>query len=790
MKGTDKASAAVGWAGWCKALLVLGLLAAVLPLARPGLAQSPAEPLFVSDVVIHGTRTISPEQVKAHLKTRAGREYSASVLEEDLRRLAETRWFKNYRVHEQNSPQGVVVHFHLEEHPSVVREVLYRNAHHVRPEVLDKITGIRRGMPLNPAQNRRACFEIQEHYRREGRLLASVELVEGGDPADTRVVFNITEGPVVRIRNIRFTGNSTLASSARLRTQIDSGRALFGMLGGKYQPVLVDNDALKLEQYYKDNGYLDARVTRELIVNDDLRTVDVVFHIHEGMRYKVQDVSLEGPKKLNRDLVQSVLRVRKGDTYNEHRVDADVRNITDLYGYRGYGVLAEKRLYFGDKEPGVVRVHYEVQERGPDIVGEIHIEGNTVTKDRVIRRVLQLEPGQTLQYPLVRAGERDLAKLQIFEVNPEKGIRPTITVLEPPDPDNPVKDIRVQVQETYTGSIMIGAGINSDQGLVGSLVFNERNFDILRPLSLADIFEGRAFRGGGQEFRAELVPGTEVQRYTVSFREPYLFDRPISLSVGGYYYDRIYLEDTESRLGTRITLGYQLNRLWTVTGGIRVEDVGIRDVPFFAPPDYLNAQGHSLVVGPRVSLIRDDRDSFLRPTEGSLLEASFEQVFGSYTFPIFNVEGSQYFTVRQRPDGSGRHVLALRSQFSWAGDDAPVFERFYGGGFRSIRGFEFRGVGPFVNGFNVGGDFLWTNSVEYQLPILANDQIYLVGFLDSGTVESRLRINDYRVSAGFGARIVVPMLGPVPIALDFGFPIVRGPQDREQIFSFYVGLFR
>ena len=152
---------------------------------------------------------------------------------------------------------------------------------------------------------------------------------------------------------------------------------------------------------------------------------------------------------------------------------------------------------------------------------------------------------------------------------------------------------------------------------------------------------------------------------------------------------------------------------------------------------------------------------------------------GDFTFPLFNVEANKYFTVYQRPDGSGRHVLALRSQVGFAGADTPVFDRFFAGGFRSIRGFQFRGVGPQVNGFKVGGDFLFLNSVEYQVPILANDQLYVVGFVDSGTVESNVEINNYRVSAGVGLRIVVPMMGPVPIALDFGFPIVKAAERQR-----------
>src|SRR5262249_41361480 len=152
----------------------------------------------------------------------------------------------------------------------------------------------------------------------------------------------------------------------------------------------------------------------------------------------------------------------------------------------------------------------------------------------------------------------------------------------------------------------------------------------------------------------------------------------------------------------------------------------------------------------RVGVVWDTRDSIIRATEGGMLEASYEQAFGDFTFPIFNVEGSRYFTVTQRPDGSGKQVVALRSTFAWAGDNTPVYERFFAGGYRSMRGFAFRGVGPRVDGFAVGGDFMWLNSIEYQLPLKADDHFYLVAFVDSGTVESRLDIRDYRVSAGIG----------------------------------------
>jgi len=268
-----------------------------------------------------------------------------------------------------------------------------------------------------------------------------------------------------------------------------------------------------------------------------------------------------------------------------------------------------------------------------------------------------------------------------------------------------------------------------------------------------------------------------------------LFDSPYSLSVAGYYYQRIFNEYTEDRLGFKMGIGRKLGQYWTVSGGVRVEEVGVHNVPFFAPLTFQEAAGENFLLGLRASVTRDTRDSYLRPTEGDLAEVSFEQCFGDFTFPLVNLEANKYWTVYQRADGSGKHVLAARSQVGWAGSNTPVYERFYAGGFRSMRGFEFRGVGPVDRGFEVGGDFLFLNSLEYQIPILANDHFYFVGFVDTGTVERKVDINDYRVAAGVGMRIIVPMLGPVPIALDFGFPIVKTGTDKERIFSFWVGFF-
>ncbi len=794
MKATDRDTPRPPRARALPAPLLLAALAGVVLVGSAALAQAPspfplkAERNVVADVRVVGNRRVSADRILREVKTRPGADYNQHTANDDVRKLIQTGLFRNVRVDLKDEQEGrVLVFFTVTELDNTVQEIEYRGARHASAEELNTLTGLRKGGLLNPVTNKIACQQIVRRYQEQGRLLATCELLEGGSPGDTRVVFNITEGPEVYLGGVAFTGNH-FVGAGRLATQVNSkGPFPGGLLAAKYNPVIVEFDVAKLEEYYKSFGYLDVKVSRDLTWSADQRYVYLTFHIDEGQRYQVAETQVDGASKVPPVELEALVKTRKGEFYNKQQVDSDVETIRAWYGYKGMGVGVRDEAFFPGQ--GFVKVHYQVQERPPASVGQIFIVGNEVTRQNVILRQVPLFPGQILSFPDLRVAERNLAQLQIFETNQETGVRPTVTVLDP-EGDNPVKDVLVTVQEARTGSLLFGLGVNSDAGLTGSIVLNERNFDLFRPpTSFEDLLSGKAFRGAGQEFRLEAVPGTQLQRYTFNFREPFLFDSPYSLSVGGYYYTRIFDEYTERRLGSRITLGRRLDRFWTVSGGLRVENVRVENFPFFAPPDFFAVAGDNFLLGLRAGLNRDTRDSFLRPSAGNLLDFSFEQITGDQTYPLVNLEANQYFTTYQRPDGSGKHVLSLRSQLGYAGANAPVFERFYAGGFRSIRGFEFRGIGPEVGGFKVGGDFLFLNSLEYQVPVLANDQFFVVGFLDTGTVERRVDIKDYRVTAGFGFRFVVPQLGPVPIALDFGFPVRKGPFDDERVFSFFLGIY-
>ncbi|MEZ6070208.1 MAG: outer membrane protein assembly factor [Pirellulales bacterium] len=335
--------------------------------------------------------------------------------------------------------------------------------------------------------------------------------------------------------------------------------------------------------------------------------------------------------------------------------------------------------------------------------------------------------------------------------------------------------------------------MNSQAGLLGNVVLEEQNFDWRRfPRSWEEIRNGTAWRGGGQVFRIEAVPGTQVQRYMFNFREPYFLDSLVSLGLSAFYFDRRYNNWDEQRLGGRVSLGYQVAQDWSLTGSFRGENVNIHNPSVPTPPQVTDVLGDNSLFGAELSLTNDTRDNRFLPTEGHRVELSGGYVFGSYEYPRAGIEGSQHFLLYQRPDTSGRHVLSLSTQVGFTGPNTPVYDNYYAGGYSTLRGFDFRGASPRVFNVPVGGEFLWVNSVEYMFPLTASDMVRGVLFCDFGTAEEDVRLDadTYRVAPGFGFRVTVPALGAAPIALDFAFPVNEAPGDDKRVFSFFVGFSR
>ncbi|MDG3005381.1 BamA/OMP85 family outer membrane protein [Paludisphaera mucosa] len=354
-----------------------------------------------------------------------------------------------------------------------------------------------------------------------------------------------------------------------------------------------------------------------------------------------------------------------------------------------------------------------------------------------------------------------------------------------PFPNRSYADIVTTLEEAPTGRLMVGVAASSFQGLFGNVTVYEKNFDIFNvPRSFNDIFNGTAFRGGGQEFRLDLQPGTLINRFQMSLREPYLFGMPIGGAAAGYLFNRLYPDWSEARGGGRFSLGRQFGTSTYADVAVRAEDVNFYGYRNPAPAQYLAASGHSTLVSVRPSLRFDNRNSPFMATKGQYAEFSYEQGWGTYTWSKFDAEGRMHYTTGSRPDGSGKRFITLRGHFGIATQSLPVYERFFAGNFGSLRGFQYRTVSPKALGVPVGGVMMALGSLEYQFPWTASDTVHQVVFTDFGTVENDYSFSKLRVSVGTGLRLMIPAMGPIPLGFDIAFPVMYAEGDALRYFNF------
>ncbi len=913
----------------------------------------------VAEVRIRGHDRTPVEKIIRHIRTRANRPYSPDAVEEDVRRLHQTRMFTDVRASTQQAPGGRIVIFEVHERPTL-ESIKYVGNQAIKRKLLAKQTGVKPGDPVDPYALEEGRRKLEEHYRSKGFSKAQVSIVEGTNPGDRRAIYLIDEGPKERHLWTQFAGNS-IATDARLRTQIKSKPGIFWFFGGTVDTKQVEEDINRLTAYYRSLGFFKAHVGRELHWNEDHNWLTLTYVINEGPRYKVRNLSVIGNTKFSTEELTEELKLKPGRYFNQDEMTADVAKMTDVYGGTGYvfaKVEADPRFL---EEPGLIDLVYDIKEGKRYTIGtyEIHIKGeNPHTKWSTVLNRSSFVPGQIADTREFRATERRLRASQLFANDPTKGSVPKITFTPPGDdkPETEVADeqprrrgfrgqspesevhrfqdagydesggyavprlrsntspwrapmqtpepgpdrraptgmfaapgaspaptvaypgpgmtsqpapdaglgglpappptngpanpllaepaaapqnfwtgeqgwsgtgpsgygnrqgldpmsplmgrppyeeppvdlsMRGIMEETTTGRFMFSVGVNSDLGLLGSVVIDEQNFDWTRwPRSWDDIRTATAFRGAGQRFRLEAMPGTQLQRYTANFTEPYLFDTKISLGLSGYYYDRRFVEWTERRIGGRVALGYQLRPDLSATIAYRGESVGLWDPQVGSsatvPPELQAAVGDNALHSFRAQITLDTRDNAFLPTEGWLFEIGFEQTIGTFDYPRGDIDIRKYFMLRQRPDGSGRHVLSLSTRMGVSGNNTPVYEHYFAGGFSTLRGFSFRGASPRTDGVVVGGEFMLLTSAEYLFPITADDALRGVVFCDAGTVEPTINrwTDKYRVAPGFGLRITVPAMGPAPIALDFAFPVSQETGDRKQVFSFFIGFLR
>ncbi len=756
-------------------LLIIAALAGIL-FVQPTVAQEAAQPEVVSEVIIEGNERVDAHRILSQMRLRPGATFSPEALNDDYYRIFALREFDNVRIQPEPGDDGILLRVMVDELP-LLNDVVFEGNEKLSDKRLQELTGLSAGVPLDRNRLVQAPRLIEDEYRDKGYYFASVSLDRQAVEETGVARFQVREGPRVLVRGIEFKGNASIPDS-RLKEQIETKKRFWPFITGAYSEEQLQRDVQKLRAYYVGQGFLDVEVSRAVSFDDRRERAYVEFIVSEGIRYRVASVTIRDPRSiLSAAYLAEQMRLQPGGFLTTDDLQGDARDIAEAYGRIGYvhSEVAPRTEYTA--EPGTVDVMIQI-DAGPKVrIGEIMVRGNEQTLDKVVLRELRFFPEEIADSREINDGRRRLNQSRLFS-NAQVSLLPT------EDPN--VDDVLVTVEEAQTGSFIIGAGVNSNSGLVGNVMLEQNNFDITRlPRYWGD---DMAFRGAGQRAYLSLEPGTEMQQYRVGFMEPYLFDRSIRMHTSAHYYERDRHIYDERRLGGQLSLGHEIRRDVMATVGFRADQIEIDDVDFDAPTDVFDVEGRSILTSISLALTRDKTDNIWQPTTGSRVTGEIEQagaMGGDYTFTKFYLDARRYWTITE-DDLGRRSVFNLRGRAGYAAGDPPIFERFYAGGQGSIRGFRYRGVGPFERDEPIGGDFLLLAGGEYEFPLYGKN-LRGVLFLDTGTVESSTTISTYRAAAGFGFRLTLDVFGqPLPFMFDFGFPISKADDDETQIFSFNI----
>ena len=394
---------------------------------------SPLEKINVAGVNVIGNSQVPTERILSMLMTRQDRLYDPEAVQRDVRSLVASGLFQNVRSFNKDVPGGKMITFQVVER-SLIQYVRYVGNEKVKDKALNNSVGLKPGDPLNRFAIEEANRRLQQFYSDKGYGDAHVEILEGTGLDDKGVVFQIHEGNITRVFKTEFIGN-TIASDARLKTQIDSKPGILWLFGGKANNDKIDQDVKRLTAYYRSLGYFQARIGRQIEYNADRTWMTVKFVIDEGARYQIRNIRMVGNTTFPAAQLMAQTQLRSGEFFNLSRMQADLNHIRDEYGSRGFifaDVQAEPRF---KETPGEIDIVFNVNEGKQYRVGNIQvvIDGEYAhTKRTVVLNRLSIRPGDIIDIRKLRASERRLQSSSLFEVNPALGPPPSIVVKPPP----------------------------------------------------------------------------------------------------------------------------------------------------------------------------------------------------------------------------------------------------------------------------------------------------------------------------------------------------------------------
>jgi outer membrane protein assembly complex protein YaeT len=749
--------------------------------------------LVISKISTAGNLNVSNAQILSTARSRLGDVFDESIVVDDVKRIGQISGVQ-YSYYNTNIVNGKVELTFVIVEQNLIRSIDFIGNKKFKSKKLRKKLDYKIGDYLDLTQVQAGTTVISEMYQKKGYAFVEVQ-VDSDEVSKGRATYNITEGPRVRITSVRFVGNDSI-SKRQLKKVVKTKKRKWLIFRNYYQDDVVTTDEIELINAYQRKGFLNTLVTARRDFTADYRQVNITFAIDEGRLYTLDSINIEGNTFFDEQKLREGFKSEVGQTYIDPRADSDAKLILSMYRKEGFvdAQVRKERIFLSEDK---VRLDLVITE-GPRVrIGKINISGNKETRDKVFRNILSeydFKPGLWYNADTARGDGTGYLERKVRQMAVPQSVE-----IKPVGDKDDERDAQVNIIEGQSGMVMLGVGLGSDSGVIGQLVFEQRNFDIFnKPESFYEFLTGKAFKGAGQTLRISLQPGTEVSQYSISFTEPYLNNKPVSLNVTGLNWERYRESYDEERLKGAFSLEKRFKSKWRRSIAFRAENVKVKDIDLDAPIEIKDEGGNNNLYGIKLGLSRDMTNDPFIPTGGYTFSVTYEQVTGDYDFGILQGIYRRYQTLYEDL-AERKTVLATKLLAATTVNDTPTFEKFYGGGtgLYGIRGFEYRGVstrglptdpaGNPVPGSEpddpIGSDWIFLATAEVTVP-LASENFAALFFVDSGTVDT----GSYRAAIGAGIQILIPQwFGPVPMRFELASSILDDDLDETQAFSFSVG---
>ena len=770
----------------------------IKPSATGDLAGQPVQRFEAS-----GNATVASDTIRVYLGITPGEPYNPDQIQKNFLNLWQTGLFDDIRIEAERGDSGVIVRAIVKERPRI-GSVEYRGNKELNNtkinEALEKEKiDLHVGNTIEQTLVQRAAEAIKRAYTESGFEGVSVDPTTEGmlEPGEKKIVFNINEGSKASIASIDFTGNAHF-SSRKLRHQMKEVQPtnIVSWIRKKnlYIPSKLDEDLENIKNYYMDYGYTNVAFGEPQIVNvraGKRQRVKIIIPIKEGTVHTFGTVTADGNTVFTKEQLIGNFPLKKGETIRRKPIQNRIDAFADAYRARGY-IYSYINPEYVERENNVVDIHIQVYEGDQFKLGRLEFQGNTTTKDKVLRREIFLEEGQIMDMETFKQSLYKLGQLGYFKVtdNPDFKV----------NQEKKTVDITVKGSEEGKNDIQFGGGYSEGTGFFVQTQFSTRNF-----------------LGEGENLGLSFQTGNRLHFFSLSYADPWFLDTPNSLGVSLFNRTTNYplsFGYQELSKGGSIAYGYRLHRFDSFSLVYGLEHVKSHyelnvapdvngNVPIADISDFTYSQSS---IGPSYNF--DSRDNPFDTTRGGRFSLSVTYSGGPLGGSIHSVRPTlgmtKFFRLSRRSAVSFNsdlgYMLPLNKNCSNTLDEQqvsgkelciPKGQRFFVGGEYSVRGFEYGTLGPneTFNGQTViaGGYKQAVFNAEYIFRV--NDPLRLVWFADSGWgwgYHNKVRPSDLRYSTGAELRIFLPVF-QFPIRFIYAIDPLRKPGDKFQSFQFTIG---